>query len=149
MRIKSCGPAVVVMVVVLAGCATLAGGAGNVGKAVSLINQGDADMLTQNSAVPFIFEGELLLRRSDVASVWRNLSINGFRLSEDDLLQVGTVDDTTYRVFSDADEMRVSFAKYVPPGSTLGRVSSGGKEFHLLLGQVSGGYPQILGITGF
>jgi hypothetical protein len=151
MRIKSCWLLALAMfaAAALTGCATLGGGAGNVGKAVSLINQSDAELLTQNSAVPFIFEGEVLLRRSDVAAVWRNLSINGFRLSEEDVFDAGNIDDTTFRIFSDAEEMRVFFSKYVPFGSTLGRIKSGGKEYHVILGNVSGGYPQILGITGF
>jgi hypothetical protein len=121
---------------------------GRLEKAVSLINQGDAPALTESSAVPFVFDGEILLRASDVGAVWRNLSINGFRLDSEGVMGTSRVDDTTYQVFSEADEMRIFFSKYVPSGSVLGTVQSGGKTYYLLLGRMSGGYPQLLGIAG-
>ena len=143
--------AVFVAAVLLTGCATLGArmAPGNVEKAIALINQGDADLLAQNSAVPFVFEGEVLLRSSDVAAIWRNLSINGFHLDERGVLEVGNTDDSSYHVFSGAQGMSIFFSKYIPSGSILARVESDGKEYYLLLGKVSGGYPQILGITGF
>ena len=135
--------------VFLTGCATLGGGTGKVEKAVSLINQGDADLTAQNSAVPFVFEGEILARVSDVNAVWRNLSINGFRLDPSGIADVGRTDDSSYLIFSERSEMRIFFEKYVPDGSTIAAVESNGRGYHLLIGKVSGGYPQILGITGF
>lgn len=81
--------------------------------------------------------------------MWRNLSINGFRLDPAEISEVGKVDDTSYLVFSDTSEMRIFFEKYVPKGSTIAAVESDGREYYLLIGKVSGGYPQILGITGF
>ena len=137
--------------VAVTGCATFGTGSarGSVGKVVSLINMGEAEPLTESSAVPFVFEGEVLLRPSDVKAVWRNLSINGFHLDKPEIMETVEIDETSYRVFADTFEMKTYFRKYVPTGSTLSKVESGGKEYFLLLGKVSEGYPEILGITGF
>ena len=133
------------------GCATLGEGIANrnVEKAIELINARDAGALTLHSGKPFIFEGEALFRPVDTEAVWRNLAENGFFLENPVVTSVGKVDSTTYMIFSDSKEMEILFRKYIPEKSTLAAVETAGGTYHLLLGSGTGGYPSILGITGF
>jgi hypothetical protein len=142
---------VLTALVCVAGCATLSGGfaAREVEKAVELINTRDASEISRHSSAPFLFEGEMLLRGSDVEAVWRHLSENGFQLKNPVVVSTTESDDATFRVFSDTQEMEIFFRKYIPAGSTVGRVDTDTTTFHLLLGRGIDGYPAILGITGF
>ena len=135
---------------ITAGCATFGTGqAGDAEKIVTLINRGDAEQLTNISVIPFIFEGEVLFKASDVGAVWRNLSVNGFRINYPKYEEAARVDAGTYRIFADTYEMETYFAKHVPAAATLAKVTSKGQVYWLLLGRLTGGSPELLGITGF
>ena len=138
-------------VITIAGCATLSAGfaARDVEKAVALINSQDASELNRHSSAPFLFDGEMLFRGSDVEAVWRHLSENGFELNNPIIAETTKSDDATYKVFSESQEMEIFFKKYIPAGSTLGRIDTDSGTFYLLLGRGVAGYPAILGITGF
>ncbi len=133
------------------GCATLSAGfaARDVEKAIELINTRNASELSRHSNTPFLFEGEMLLRGSDVEAVWHLLSENGFELKNPVIAETTVSDDATYKVFSESQEMEIFFRKYIPAGSTLGRIDTDDGTYHLLLGRGVDGYPAILGITGF
>ena len=137
--------------VFITGCATLSAGfaARDVEKAVGLINSQDAAELSRHSSTPFLFDGEMLLRGSDIDAVWLHLSENGFKLKNPVIAETIKSDDTTYKVFSESQEMEIFFRKYIPAGSTLGRIDTDGGTFHVLLGRGVDGYPAIIGITGF
>jgi hypothetical protein len=142
---------VLAVVVGITGCATLGAGfaARDVEKAVGLINSQDGFELSRHSSAPFLFEGEMLLRDSDVDAVWHNLSENGFELENPIIVETSKSDETTYMVFSDTEEMEIFFRKYIPEGSTLGKIGTDNGTFYILLGRGVDGYPSILGITGF
>ena len=141
---------VTTIVAVATGCATFGTGqAGDAGTIVSLINQGDVEQLTRIAVLPFVFEGEVLYKASDVEAVWRNLSINGFRIERPKFGDTVSIDVDTFQIFADTYEMEVFFGKYVPAGARLAAIASGGQEYWLLLGKASGGSPEFLGITGF
>lgn len=137
--------------VCITGCATLSAGfaARDVEKAVDLINSQNASELSRHSSTPFLFEGEMLLRNTDVEAVWSNLSGNGFELKNPIIIETSKSDETTYRVFSESEEMEIFFRKYIPEDSILGKIDTDEGTFHILLGRGVDGYPAILGITGF
>lgn len=141
----------VVCIAAVSGCATLRSGFAEreVEKAIELINSGDAGKLAGHSGKMFVFDGEILLRSSDIRAVWRHLSENGFSLTDPVVIETFRSDDSTYAIFSESDEMKIFFSEYVPTGSTVGQVETIEGTFYLLLGNGSGGYPAILGITGF
>ena len=136
--------------IVVAGCATLGSGfiTRDFERAVAIINAHDANELIQNSSAPFIFESEMLLRKSDVEAVWRNLSKNRFELVNPVVAETKKIDESTYMVFSESEEMKVFFYKYIPEGSTLGRIDTDNGTFYLLIGRGADGYSALLGITG-
>ncbi len=138
-------------VITIAGCATFGAGyaARNVQKAVELINSKNALELSRHSSTPFLFDGEMLLRHSDVEAVWRHLSENDFELKNPIIAETATTDDSTYKIFSESQEMEIFFRKYIPDNSTLAKIYTEDGEYHLLLGRAVDGYPAILGITGF
>jgi len=142
---------VIAAMICITGCATLSAGfaARDVEKAVGLINSQNASELGRHSSTPFLFEGEMLLRSTDVAAVWINLSENGFELKNPVIAETSLADETTYRVFSESEEMEIFFSKYIPEDSILGRIDTDDGTFHILLGRGVDGYPAILGITGF
>lgn len=141
----------VALIVMLSGCATLSAGFArrDVQKAVELINSQEADDLSFHSGRPFIFEGEILFRSADIEAVWRQLSDNGFAFNNPRIVEAYRSDESTYKVFSESEEMKLLFQKYVPAGSTLGRIDTEEGSYYLLLGSGTGGYPAILGVTGF
>jgi hypothetical protein len=121
----------------------------DVERAVELINSQDVDLLARNSGKAFIFDGEILLRSSDVRAVWSSLAKNDFSLENPIIVETQKTNDATYAVFSDSEEMKIFFSKYIPAGSTLGKVETSNGAYQLLLGRRSEGIPTILGITGF
>lgn len=148
---KGKGLPVVFFIVLICGCATLGArfATKDVAKAVELINSQDAAALSLHSGKQFIFDGEILLRSADIHAVWSNLSDSGFSFINPFIVETFASDETTYRIFSDSEEMRILFDRYIPAGSTVGKIATDDGTYHLLLGSRSGGYPAILGITGF
>jgi hypothetical protein len=142
---------IIVSAILIAGCATLGTGfaARDFERAVAIINSQDAGGIIQNTSAPFVFESEMLLRQSDVEAVWSHLSENGFELVNPIVTETNKIDDSTYRVFSESEEMRIFFSKYIPKGSALGRVDTDNGTFYLLIGRGADGYSAILGITGW
>ena len=139
------------LIVIISGCATLRAGFAkrDVQKAVELINSQEADALSFHSGRPFIFEGEILFRSADIEAVWRHLSDNGFAFNNPRIVEAYRSDESTYKVFSESEEMKLLFKKYVPAGSTVGRIDTEEGSYYLLLGSGTGGYPAIIGLTGF
>lgn len=143
--------AVLACAVIVSGCATLGTryAERNVEKAIALINSGDAGALGRYSSDEFIFGREILLRSSDIEAVWNHLIENGFALINPVVSGTYESDDTTFAVFSESEEMEIFFKKYIPPGSTVGKIETSDGTFYVLLGRGIEGYPAILGITGF
>jgi len=140
-----------VAVTAVSACATLTDAIAvrNVEKAVELINSKDAEALARNSGKPFIFEGEALFRAADIRAVWQNVTENGFTLENPVIVEARKADSGSYAVFSESEEMEIIFRKYVPGGATLAIIETGRGVYQLLLGRGVGGYPSIIGITGF
>ena len=131
-------------VITIAGCATLGAGyaARDVEKAVELINTQNASELSRHSSAPFLFDGEMLLRRSDIEAVWLHLTENGFKLKNPVITETTKSDDATYKVFLESQEMEIFFRKYIPADSTLGRIDTDDGVFYLLLGRGVDGTPR-------
>ncbi|MBT3275886.1 MAG: hypothetical protein HN368_22245 [Spirochaetales bacterium] len=142
---------VLIAVILTAGCASFGSGPSQEEtlKAVTMINSGGAVLLIENSGVPFIFDGEILVRRGDMESVWTNLNANGFQISGSRVISLAPVSDQSYAAFAETEEMRVFFKKYVDSSASLAKIRADSGVFYLLLGTEVDDYPQLLGITGF
>ena len=140
-----------VFVLFIASCATVDIGSSyeREQKAVSMVNEGSTALLVDNTAVPFVFEGEILLRRSDIEAVWENLAANGFSIQNPEIIRSKRVRADTYMTFAETEEMRMYFGKYIGPSTTVVEIRAANGEFRLLIGADVEGYPQLLGITGF
>ena len=136
--------------ILVSGCATLGVGSSQspVEKAISLINTGDVDALVEMSVLPFVFDREILMRVGDIETLWGNLSENSFGIDGVRKIETSQVSADSYRLFSDAQEMSFFFQKYVETDSYTARITSNSGNFILLLGKMSAGYPQILGLSG-
>ena len=83
----------------LSGCATIGTGSSqrSVEKGISLINSGDVATLMEHTAIPFVFDGEILIRSGDVRILWENLSNNDFVI----------VDGSRGKIYVNPDEQTI------------------------------------------
>ena len=136
--------------ILLSGCATLGTGSSqrSVEKGISLINSGDVRTLMEHTAIPFVFDGEILMRSGDVRILWENLGNNDFAIEDVSGITTSPVSADSFRLFSDAKEVEFFFQKYVPEETYTANITSSSGDFVMLFGEMEDGYPQILGIAG-
>jgi len=136
--------------VVFSGCATFvpAFRGAAVLDTVDAINGAALETLVERSAVPFVFDAEILSRGLDVETLWRGLREAGFVLEEAEVIAVRNVTGESYRMFSTSDEMRIFFEKHVPSDAYTATIGSARGTFVLLLAGRRGDPARILGFGG-
>ncbi len=141
-------PAAVLLATVLTACASLRSvqKEGDVLALADLINTGDAGTLAELSAVPFLFDREILLLSRDTQILWENLTEGGFLLSSAEVVRIGEVDGESSLIFDDSMDVELFFRKYVPETSRIAVVEGDDFTATLILNDKENGYPKILGI---
>lgn len=136
--------------VILSGCATFGTGSSQtpVDGVISMINSGDAGTLVEASALPFVYDGEIIMRVGDIETLWKNLSRNDFRIDDVRKIETAQISASSFRLFSPSKEMEFFFQRYVPDDAYTARLSRNSGDFILLLGEVDTGVLQILGMSG-
>jgi hypothetical protein len=118
-------------------------------KIISLINSGDTEKLLKVSSVPFLFDGEILLKTADVKLVWSGLKKNSYKIKNYTYVRKAyTSKEKDYSLFSDSREVKIYFNKYLSDKSSIIAVKTADGEMLLLLDGKKAGYPVIRGIRG-
>jgi len=88
------------------------------------INKSNTQALITCSKVPFLFDGEILLRKADVSILWNNLKEADFNIDDPLITAIEKVNQDTYKEFADTMEVKVFFNKYISTDCVLIRVKS-------------------------
>lgn len=118
---------------------------GSVEKAIDLINSGDAELLTAQSQLPFLFDAEIIMLERDLQSLWKNLSEAHFKMESPEIEYLGPAGRYSYPPFADSMEVRTFFKKYLPEKASIVRITAENGEFFLLLGPKDKGAPTFIG----
>jgi hypothetical protein len=119
-----------------------------VDKLVALIDSGGVGAIKGLSQAPFILDGEILLRQSDVDSAWANLKAAGFGLGKPKVASIARIAPDGYAVFADTMDARVFFKKYLDKDSSLVALNAAEGRYYLILNREVKGYPRIQGFKG-
>lgn len=160
MRNKILAVIFMTLAVILSSCSTvpISRQEASVDKIVSLINAGDADTLVSISKKPFLLDGEIMLRDSDIAMIWNNLAGAGFTFGDRYKADIYPAVADYADLFSDTWEVQVFFRQYIPAhkeGAVLELSTDNGKYFLILGNKIvlkrngrKEKYPEIIGFKG-
>lgn len=113
---------------------------------VSLINGGEAEMLSRLSQTPFLFDREILMLEKDTKTVWNNLAGADFSLKRPAVRKIEPVSEESYKSFADVMEIEVFFEKYVPETAKIAHVETEDGPCLFILNDKKDDYPRILGM---
>ncbi len=119
-----------------------------VDKLVALIDSGGVGEIKGLSQAPFMLDGEILLRQSDVDAAWANLKAAGFRIGSPKVASIAKIAADSYLVFADTMDARVFFKKYLDKNSSLVALDAAEGRYYLVLNREVKGYPRIQGFKG-
>lgn len=111
-----------------------------------LINRGDNEMLSSLSETPFLFDGETIMLKGDVQSLWRNLSDAGFTLQRPVVEKIEDLNEESYRVFGKSLDVEAYFGKYLPETAKLAYVGSEAYSVVFIVSGKKDGFPIIHGM---
>lgn len=131
-------------------CATMTRRPGqpDIKRIVGAVNRGDAQMLSETSAVPFLLDGEMLSIDADVSRLWLNLTEAGFKFGNAAIVAINEIGEDGYKLFADSMEVKVFFAKYVERSAVLAEVDTEAGKFLLLVSPAKNGKAMIRGMKG-
>lgn len=113
---------------------------------VALVASAEPEAITERSAVPFLFDGEILNRPQDVHYLWSGLRDHGFRATTARVAEVFPVGDGSSRRFADTTEVQLFFRRYVGADGVLVTATGFPAPVLLLLAPNEQGHARILGI---
>lgn len=112
------------------------------------LQNSDIDRLMEISARPFLLDGEILMRESDIRTLWTNLAGAGFRFDQAAILSIEAVDADSYLDVADTMDVRVFFDSYLPENAGVVAIETMYGSFLILTGGKVGRIPQLAGFTG-
>ena len=119
-----------------------------VDKLVALIDSGGVGAVKGLSQAPFLLDGEILLRQSDVDSAWANLKAAGFRIGSPKVASIAKIGPDGYAAFASTMDARVFFKKYLDKNSSLVALDAAEGRYYLILNREVSGLPRIQGFKG-
>ena len=136
-------------VLLVASCATVrvvdhARGAHTI---IELVNADEADTLTNNSHVPFLLDGEIIMIQSDVLVLWQAI-VEHFTLESETVHEMPEELKDVATLFGQTMDVRVFFQN-LPDEVHAVRIDTSQGELILLLGTADRGVPRIYGLKGF
>jgi len=121
---------------ILGGCATLniREQEESIHDIITLINKGENNTLMSISAIPFLFDSEIILLKNDISLIWENLAKAGFSIHDPAVKEIGYIDEEIYALFSPSMEVKTFFKKYIPEKAVLATISSKEGAFYFITG---------------
>jgi hypothetical protein len=117
-------------------------------KLLDLIDRGGVGAVKGLSSAPFMLDGEILLRQSDVDSAWSNLKAASFGFGKPAIASISRIGPDSYKLFGDTMDARVFFEKYLDKNSVLASIDASDGRYYLILNREVSGYPRIQGFKG-
>ncbi len=143
-------PVYLLVLVLLGSCATVKSvpRPGAVENLMTLVNSGDAAMVSSLTNLPMLIDGEIVRREGDVNNFWDLVAKARFAVNTADDFYPEKVDSETYLLFGDTMEVRTFFDKYVPETAVTVTVNGRGGKYIFLLSGRKRKYTYIFGFTG-
>jgi hypothetical protein len=114
----------------------------------ALIDSGRVGSVKGLAAAPFLLDGEILLRQSDVDAAWANFAAAKLSLRSPKVASIARIGPDSYASFGSSMDVRVFFKKYLDKNSSLVALDTADGRYYLLLNREVSGYPRIQGIAG-
>ncbi len=130
----------------LSGCVSFQPGPSPTHRTFDLINTGAIEEIVGQCSVPMVYDGELLLRRSDIRTVFGAFRRANVVLIEERIISETPVTDSSWTTFADTYEMEVYFGKYVPDEASIVEVDTDIGRVTFLLGETRNRMRTILGV---
>lgn len=112
----------------------------------ALAAAGENEILTQQSYVPFLFDGEILGRGQDVAEMWRLVVRAGLFDGGVIVRSLADAGPETYKLFADSKQVEFFFSKYLSEYAQTAVLETPAATVTLLLDGKSEGYSRIAGM---
>ncbi|MCA1950199.1 MAG: hypothetical protein LDL24_06490 [Treponema sp.] len=133
----------------LASCSTLpvAQNPGRVQSLIQALNTEPVESLMKRSSRPFLLDGEIIVRESDLESLWQNLRAARFSFSEAEIVSIQPVNSESYLLFGNSKDTQFFFKKYVPKDGAIAEVTTSLGTFYIITGGRTWFTPKIIGFT--
>jgi len=105
-----------------------------IGGLIKELNTASEDRLVELSSLPFLLDGEIIVREQDLRTLWHNLRSAGFTFAEADVKAVTPVDPSSYLKFGDNKEVQAFFKKYVAKDSAVAEIQTKYGTFLIITG---------------
>jgi hypothetical protein len=118
---------------------------------VEELNTADEDRLVELCALPFLLDGETVVREEDLRVLWRNLRASGFTFADARIAGIREAGPDSYKTFSDDPEVHAFFKKHTGKNAAVIDLETDHGAFSLLTGGRVGRYgrlPKLYGFTG-
>lgn len=112
----------------------------------ALAAAGETGKLTEQSHIPFLFDGEILVRSRDAAEMWRLIAASGLFGENPPVADFSGVGPESYTLFSDTKQVELFFSKYVSDHARIAVIDTPHAILTLLLDGKSEGYSRIAGM---
>ena len=140
---------IIVLIAVLAGCATLEQRLSQAAEdVIDMINEGRANDLAQMTLTPFLLDGEIIILDSDMRDFWATLIEAGFEIGSPVLTETVPAQEDTFRWFADTKEVQSFFEKYATEECHVVIVESESLRFLFLMDRPGGKESKIIGFKG-
>lgn len=137
------------IIVGLASCSTLPASQNpnRVRNLIQVLNTEPVESLMKHSNRPFLLDGEIILRESDLEAVWQNLRAAQFSFSDAEIVSIQPVGSESYLLFGNSKDAQFFFKKYVPKDGAIAEVATNHGTFYIITGGRTWFTPKIIGFT--
>lgn len=81
---------------------------------VDALNGGDSEFPSENSSIPFVFDGEIIVANASVSRIWGGLVQAGFTVKNPIVTSISPVVTEDFALFRSSWEMEVFFKRNIP-----------------------------------
>ncbi len=81
---------------------------------VDALNEGDSEFPSENSSIPFVFDGEIIVANASVSRIWGGLVQAGFTVKNPIVTSISPVVTEDFALFRSSWEMEVFFKRNIP-----------------------------------
>ncbi|THB65779.1 MAG: hypothetical protein D6B26_03460 [Spirochaetaceae bacterium] len=113
-----------------------------------MIEQGQAQELSNHSQTPFLLDAEIIQSEADILAFWTLLSERDYKFTSPVVNSISLVDENSYKLFSESMEVKAYFARYLPEDAAIAEVSAGGQSFRFIFADKRKNLPLMFGWMG-
>ena len=112
----------------------------------ALAAAGKTDILSRQSHLPFLFDGEILVRSQDVSEMWRLTAAADLFRANPTVAGLSDTGPETYKLFAESKQVQLFFSKYAGEYARIAVIDTPNARVTLLLDGKSEGYSRIAGM---